>query len=131
MRGPAKSFEDLLVWQKAMDLVAEVYTLSKLLPGEEKYALSSQMKRAAVSIPCNIAEGQERNTTKDFINYLYMAKGSKGELETQLLVCVRLKYLTREQIATSQNMLGEIGKMLNALIQKLYAKLPSPPSPTI
>jgi len=131
MRGPAKSFEDLLVWQKAMDLVAEVYTLSKLLPGEEKYALSSQMKRAAVSIPCNIAEGQERNTTKDFINYLYMAKGSKGELETQLLVCVRLKYLTREQIATSQNMLGEIGKMLNALIQKLSAKLPSPPSPTI
>ena len=126
MREPAKSFEDLLVWQKAMDLVVEIYRLAKLLPGDEIYALSNQMKRAAVSIPSNIAEGQERNTTKDFINYLHIAKGSKGELETQLLICVRLQYLTQSQIASAQNLLREIGKMLNALIQSLAAKLPRP-----
>ena len=106
-----------------MDLVVEVYGLIKSLPNEETYALSSQIKRAAVSIPSNIAEGQERNTTKDFINYLYMAKGSKGELETQILLCVRLKYLTQAQVATAQNLLGEIGKMLNALIRSLSDKL--------
>ena len=84
------------------------------------------MKRAAVSIPSNIAAGQERNTTKGFINHLYIAKGSKGELETQLLVCVRLKYLTQPQIVAAQNLLAEIGKMLNALTQSLSAKLTPP-----
>ena len=121
-----QKYEDLIVWQKAMDLVVEVYRLAKLLPSDEIYALSSQMKRAAVSIPSNIAEGQERKTTKDFINYLHIAKGSKGELETLLLICVRLQYLTQSQIATAQNLLGEIGKMLNALIQCLAAKFPRP-----
>ena len=118
-----QKYEELIVWQKAMDLVVEIYNLAKLLPNEEIYALSNQMKRAAVSIPSNIAEGQEHNTTKDFINYLYMAKGSKGELETQLLICTRLQYLSQPQIATAQDLLGEIGKMLNALIQSLSAKL--------
>ena len=123
-----QKYEDLVVWQKAMDLVVEVYRLAKLLPNEEIYALSNQMKRAAVSIPSNIAEGQERNTTKDFINHLYIAKGSKGELDTQLLVCVRLQYLIQAQISTAQSLLVEIGKMLNALIQRLSAILPSPSS---
>jgi len=126
-----QKYEDLIVWQKAMDLVAEVYRIVKALPGEELYALSDQMRRAAVSIPSNIAEGQERNTTKDFINHLYIAKGSKGELETQLLICVRLQYLTQQQIATAQILLIEIGKMFNALIQSLSAKLSQPPSPAI
>ena len=123
-----QKYEDLIVWQKAMDLVTEVYGLAKLLPGDEIYALSNQMKRAVVSIPSNIAEGQERNTTKDFINHLYIAKGSKGELETQLLICVRLQFLKQSQIAKAQNLLSEIGKMLNALIQSLSAKLPLLPS---
>lgn len=118
-----QKYEDLIVWQKAIDLVVEVYKLAKSLPTEERFSLSIQMKRAAVSIPSNIAEGQERNTTKDFINHLYIAKGSKGELETQLLICVRLQYLMQPQIATALNLLNEIGKMLNALIQSLSAKL--------
>ena len=126
-----QKYEDLIVWQKAMDLVVDVYKLAKLLPNEEIYALSSQMKRAAVSIPSNIAEGQERNTTKDFINHLFIAKGSKGELETQLVICVRLQYLTHPQITQAQSLLSEIGKMLNALIQSLSGKLPQPPSPTV
>ena len=114
-----QKFEDLIVWQKSVDLVVETYKLVKLLPAEELYALSNQMKRAAVSIPSNIAEGQERGTTKDFVRFLYMAKGSKGELETHLLICTRLLYLTHTDIATAQNLLHEIGKMLNSLILKL------------
>ena len=120
---PLMKYEDLIVWQKAMDLVAEVYAIAKLLPSEEIYALSSQMKRASVSIPSNIAEGQERNTTKDFINHLFVAKGSKGELETQLMICVRLQYLTQDQINTARGLLAEIGKMLGALIQSLSTKI--------
>jgi len=114
-----QKYEDLIVWQKAMDLVVEIYNITKLLPGEELYALSNQMKRAAVSIPSNIAEGQGRGTTKDFVKFLYIAKGSKGELETHLLICVRLKYLTQSEILIALNLLNEIGKMLNALICKL------------
>jgi len=114
-----KKYEDLIVWQKAMDLVVEVYKIARLLPKEELYALSNQLKRAAVSIPSNIAEGQERNTTKDFARFLSIAKGSKAELETQLLISIRLNYLTQEQIEVAQGLLTEIGKMLNALIQKL------------
>jgi four helix bundle protein len=114
-----QKYVDLIVWQKAMGLVVEIYGLLKLLPGEELYALSGQMKRAAVSIPSNIAEGQERGTAKDFVKFLYIAKGSKAELETQLMICVRLNYLTLSQIEAAQNLLTEIGKMLNALIQKL------------
>lgn len=114
-----QKYEDLIVWQKGMDLVIDIYTLVKLLPDEELYALSNQMKRAAYSIPTNIAEGQERSTTKDFVKFLYIAKGSKGELETLISICIRLKYLTQSQVETVQNLLVEIGKMLNSLICKL------------
>lgn len=78
-----QSIQDLIVWQKAMDLVIEVYNLVKELPKEEQYALSDQMIRAAVSIPSNIAEGQSRNSTKEFIQFLSVAKGSNAELQTQ------------------------------------------------
>ena len=118
-----QKYEDLVVWQKAVDLAVEVYKIAKLLPNEERYVLSDQMRRAAVSIPSNIAEGHERNTTKDFIKHLHIAKGSKGELETQLLICIRLQYLTQSQIEVAQSLISEIGKMLNALIHSLSAKL--------
>jgi four helix bundle protein len=102
-----------------MDLVVEVYRLVNALPKEELFVLSGQMRRAALSIPSNIAEGQERSTPKDFAKYLYIAKGSKGELETQLLICVRLSYLAHSQIEIAKSLLNEIGKMLNSLIRKL------------
>ena len=79
------SYKELFVWQKAMDLVAEIYRIVKLLPKEETYGLSDQMRRAAVSVPSNIAEGQARNTTRDFINFLYMARGSNAERQTPAL----------------------------------------------
>ena len=118
-----QKYEELIVWQKAMGLVVEVYKVAKLLPDEELYVLSDQMRRSALSIPSNIAEGQERGTTKDFIKFLHIAKGSKAELETQLLVCSRLEYLSPSQIELAQGLLVEIGKMLNALIKSLADKL--------
>lgn len=114
-----KDFKDLIVWQKAMDVTAEIYNLVKRLPKEETYALSDQMRRCAVSIPSNIAEGQARNSNKEFIQFLAIAKGSKAELETQLLLCVKIGYLTETEIVKTRNLLQEIGKMINVLQQKL------------
>ena len=112
-------FKDLIVWQKSMDLVLEIYRLTRLLPQEERYALSDQLRRAAVSIPSNIAEGQARIHTKEFANFLSIAKGSSAELETQLLICSRLNYLSDEQIEISVNLINEVGKMLNAMLRKI------------
>ena len=114
-----QSYKDLIVWQRAMDVVIEVYKLVKLLPKEETYALSDQMRRSAVSIPSNIAEGQGRNSTKEYLQFLSIAKGSICELETQLIICNNTNYLTAEQTAAVEEMLQETGKMLNALMKKL------------
>ena len=118
-----KDFKDLIVWQKAMELVAEVYILVKKLPREEIFALNNQMRRCAISIPSNIAEGQGRNSTKEFIHFLAIAKGSKSELETQLLLCVKINYLSNSAIETAINLIQEVGKMLNALQKSLTTKL--------
>jgi four helix bundle protein len=114
-----KDFKDLIVWQKAMELVTVVYRLVKKLPKEELFSLSDQMRRAVTSIPSNIAEGQARNSTKEFIRYLAIAKGSKAELETQLLLSVKINYLNNEEIQTAINLIQEIGKILNALQKSL------------
>lgn len=82
-----KNYRDLVVWQKGMDLVEEIYKITGFLPNEEKFGLTLQLKRAAISIPSNIAEGFERNTTKDYIKFLSIAKASRAEVETQLLIC--------------------------------------------
>lgn len=114
-----RSYEDLKVWQRAMDLVVEVYRVVKLLPKEETYGLSDQMRRAVVSIPSNIAEGQSRNTRKDFINFLYIARGSNAELHTQCLLCIRLHYIADRELIKVLSLSGEIGRMINALIASL------------
>ena len=115
----AKDYKDFIVWQKAIDLSVEVYRLVKLLPKTETYALSDQMRRAVVSIPSNIAEGQGRNSAKDFANFLAIARGSQKELETQIYICIKIGYFTEEEASTAFNLCEEIGKMLNALIIKL------------
>jgi len=113
------SYRDLAVWKKSMDLVTEVYRLTRFLPKEETYALSDQMRRAAVSIPSNIAEGQSRNSPKEFLQFLYVARGSKAELETQLLIAERLQYLPYEQISGALTMCDDIGRMLHSLINRI------------
>ena len=117
--GYAKSYRDLVVWKRSMELVKETYKLIRCLPKEETYALSNQVRRAVVSIPSNIAEGNGRASTKDYSRFLSMARGSKYELETQLLICVELDYLTQQQIEKAMSLSEEIGRMLNVLIAKL------------
>ena len=114
-----KSYRDLLVWQKAILAAKMVYTLVKRLPREELFALSSQMRRAVISIPSNIAEGHARNSTKEFLQFLSIAKGSKAELETQLILCVEINYLSPDDIAPIMALLEEIGRMISGLIISL------------
>ena len=109
------SYQDLQVWQKSMDLVVEIYKIVKLLPKEETYALSDQMRRAAVSIPSNIAEGQQRQTTKECKYFLLIAKRSCSELTTHLLICQRINYLTDSQAQYALSLADEIGRMLTVL----------------
>ena len=116
-----KSYEDLLVWQKSMDLVENIYKLVNLLPKEENFGLAAQMRRAVVSIPSNIAEGQARQGTKEFINFLSIANCSKAELRTQIQICVRLGYISKTQASGSLALCEEIGKMLHSLKAKLQS----------
>ena len=116
-------YKELQVWQKAMDLVVEIYKISKLLPKEEVYGISDQLRRSAVSIPSNIAEGQSRNSAKEFIQFLSIARGSLAELETQLLICIKVNMLSEDNIAEAQNITTEVGKMIKGLMNKLNSQL--------
>ncbi len=117
--GSIKSYKDLIVWQKSMHLVTEVYKLTKVLPKEELYGLSSQIRRCSVSIPSNIAEGYGRNSTNDYIRFLQIACGSLYELQTQLQICQNLAYLSDEAYFPISNKGEEIERMLIGLIKKL------------
>ncbi|TAN51589.1 MAG: four helix bundle protein [Methylococcaceae bacterium] len=112
-------YRELIVWQKAMDLVELVYQITRQFPKEELYGLTSQLRRAAVSIPSNIAEGQARKSRAEFRNFLSIAQGSKAEAETQLLIAVRLHYISIEQAAPLLSLLEELSKMLAAIHTKL------------
>ena len=112
-----RSYRDLIVWQKAMELVDEVYRLSKELPSEELYALSAQMRRAAVSIPSNIAEGYGRRSVKEFRQFLSVARGSVFALETQIEIAVRQDFLPAERVGLVFQQCQNIGKMLTKLSQ--------------
>ena len=102
-----------------MALVDSVYALINSFPAYEQYALASQLRRAVVSVPSNIAEGQGRQSNKEFISFLYYANGSLCEIETQLTIAVHQKYITKEQAMPVYNECREIGKMLTRLIQSL------------
>ena len=117
-----KDFKDLVVWQRAMDLVAEVYQVVKKLPKEELYALSDQIRRAVISIPSNIVEGYGRNSSKEFSHFISIAKGSKSELETQLLLCVKIDYLKESDIQNVMYLIDQVGKMLYSLQKKTNCK---------
>lgn len=111
-------YKDLIVWQKSMRLVSEIYKLTRLLPKEEMYGLINQMRRAAVSVPSNIAEGYERETKKDFIKFLYIAKSSRAELETQIYICLQEKYFNKEEVSNALKLCLEIKRMISVLIDK-------------
>jgi len=113
-------FRQLMVWQKAMDVVTQLYKATRAFPKEEMYGLTSQLRRSAVSIPSNIAEGQARPTKGEFIQFLGYAKGSLAELETQIIIAQNLEYLAdATEILESAS---EVGRLLNGLINSLKPK---------
>ena len=109
----------MLVWQKGIALVKEVYQLTRSFPDEERFGLISQMRRAAVSVPSNIAEGQARHTTGEFIQFISHAEGTLAELETQLFIAVELNYCTAIKARDSFELISELCRMLNSLRRKL------------
>ena len=113
------NYKELVVWQKSIQLVTDIYKLTKIFPKEEAYGLVSQMHRAAISIPSNIAEGHDRNSDKEFSQFLCIARGSLAELETQVIIAENLGYIKQEQKTYILNKCYEIGKMINGLLKKL------------
>ena len=115
----AQHFKDLVVWQKAMDLVADVCQVTESFPKHEVYSLTNQIRRAAVSVPSNIAEGQAHYNKGEFVHFLRHSSGSLAELETQIMLAERLHYATHEQSEKLLRQIVEVGKILNGLINSL------------
>jgi four helix bundle protein len=114
---------DLVLWQKSMDLAVLVYRTSAALPKQEMFGLVSQLRRAATSIPSNIAEGSARKSTREFIQFLHIARGSMAELETQLQLAQRIGYLSAIEADGAQRSIDEVGRILSAVITGLNRKL--------
>ncbi len=115
------NYKELKVWQKGMDLAELVYKITAAFPEEEKYGLTSQLRRCAVSIPSNISEGAGRGSNKEFKRFLEIALGSSNELDTQLILALKLNFITQNTSGESFKMIAEIGNMLIALIKKFDA----------
>ena len=118
-----KTHKDLIVWQKSIDFVTELYKETSNFPKEEQYGLVSQMRRAAVSIPSNIAEGAARNSDKELARFLFIARASASELETQLLISENLGYLVEVSPNKLKENLLELSKMLTTLIHKINQRI--------
>jgi len=114
-----KSYRDLIVWQKSMEMVTLTYKALKQFPNDEKFGLISQIKRSSISIPSNIAEGYGRNYTKDYIRFLNIARGSLYEMQTQLQVALNLNFMEEKDLEIIKSLSTEVEKMLNTLIKRL------------
>lgn len=114
-----KSYRDLIVWQKSVNMVTLVYVLVKQFTSDEKFGLTSQIKRSSVSIPSNIAEGYGRNYTKDYARFLQISRGSLFEMQTQLQIALNLNFINEKDLEEIKSLSIEIEKMLNVLIKKL------------
>ncbi|MEK7605009.1 MAG: four helix bundle protein [Patescibacteria group bacterium] len=113
------NYKDLIVWQKSILLVKAIYQITSRFPNHEMYSLVSQMRRAAVSIPSNIAEGYGRKSSREFAQFYAIAYGSALELETQLIICHELTYISKEQFEKITPLLEEVLRMLNSLVRKM------------
>jgi four helix bundle protein len=123
MTEPARrrvdSFKDLIMWQKAMDLAAVVHELAARFPKSEIYGLAIQLRRAAVSVPSNIAEGQQRYGDREFIHFLSITLGSLAETETQLLLAVRFQYLTEKDVESAMQLIDECQRMVHSMRNRI------------
>jgi len=115
----AQHYKDLIAWQKAMDLVTAVYAMTDAFPKREVYSLTDQIRRAAVSVPSNIAEGQAHFHHREFLHFLQHSRGSLAELETQILIAQRLKYVTDTDTEPVFQQIEEVGRILNGLINSI------------
>jgi four helix bundle protein len=116
MPKEVKSFHDLVAWQKAMELVTEIYKLSQKFPKEELFGLTSQIRRAAVSIPSNIAEGRGKSSPGEFQQFLYHAKGSLAEVETQVIIATNLEYVDLSEVSHIMELIHRVGRLLSGLL---------------
>ena len=116
-----KDYKDLVVWQKGIELVKNIYQLTNEFPKKEIFGLTIQMRRAAVSVPSNIAEGQTRHYTREFVQFLYQALGSLSELETQIIIAKELNYISANKKFEIDNQIIEIKKMICGLVKRLLA----------
>ncbi|MEX0954493.1 MAG: four helix bundle protein [Rhizobiaceae bacterium] len=121
MAGRINSYQDLIVWQQAMDLVVLIYKLTKSWPKEELYGLTNQVRRAAISVPANIAEGYGRESSASYQHFLRVAQGSLKELETHLLIAARTGMSTNSAVQPAMSASESVGKLLRLLIRKLSA----------
>ena len=119
MKTKPQDYKDLIVWQKGIALAKIVYRLTQRFPSAEKFGLVAQMRRAAVSIPSNLAEGQARHTTGEFVQFISHAEGSAAELDTQLILSCELSFCDQPSTATAFELIGELRRMLNVLRRKL------------
>lgn len=120
------SYRDLLVWQRAVDLVEIAYRVSRPFPSDERFGLTSQLRRAAVSVPSNIAEGHGRDHLGDYLHHLSIANGSLMEFETQLAIAARLRYVTPDEEQRALDLSGDVGRMLAGLARALKARRRTP-----
>ena len=121
-----KNYKELKVWRRSYQLCLEIYRITKGFPKEERYGLTSQIRRAAVSVPSNIAEGYGRKTTPEYIRFLYIAYGSNCELETQILISGDLGYIESGKLEILLEGIGEVERMLKALIKSIEKKHSTP-----
>jgi four helix bundle protein len=122
MKMNPRSYKDLLIWQKGIRLAKIVYRLTRTYPAEEKFGLVGQMRRAAVSIPSNLAEGQARRTTGEFVQFISHAEGSVAELDTQLILSIELQFCSEEDARLAFGLIAELRKMLNVLRRTLTTR---------
>ncbi|MCK6649501.1 MAG: four helix bundle protein [Bacteroidia bacterium] len=123
MSNKINTYKDLIVWQKSMELVSDVYSISKTFPVEEKFGIVSQLNRAAVSIPSNIAEGWGRETSKNYLQFLRISRGSLMELETLIIISKNLGFIEKEKQELISNRIEEVGKILQGLIKGIQQKI--------
>lgn len=131
LRSAINSYKDLIVWQKARQLVKRAYVMTGLFPKNELYGLTQQIRRAAVSVASNIAEGYGRGTRKEYIHFLYVARGSLYELETQLLLAQDLNLTTSEQDVPVSTLAGECSRLLHGLLKSLTKERENAQMPTV
>jgi four helix bundle protein len=126
-----KSYEDLQVWQRAMQLVEHVYALTEIFPSKENFRLTDQLCRAVVSVPSNIAEGSKRHTTREYARFVGIAQGTLAEVETQLIIAKRLAYIDDNRFQPVIDSANEVGRLLGGLYNALERKLTETPSPSL